>query len=299
MSINSPCVVSQLKGLISLSEMKRLLLFISVCQSYSLYAGNDNFPVGARSAGLAHASVTLNDHWAVQHNQGALAFVKELGAGIYYENKFLVPELGLNALSLALPTKSGTFGLIYHSFGYSQYRESKFGISYGMKLGEKIGVGIGVNYNGIRIGDIYGNSAALTTEIGFRYAINEQLTLGAHVFNLNRAKLAVYNNEYIPTIFRLGAQYSFSKKIFLTTEANLDMEHPLVVKGGIEYRALDILVIRAGVSTNPLFNSFGFGLYFNNFQLDVAASYHQVLGFSPQAGLNFVLAKKNKPVPAE
>lgn len=269
----------------------KLIFFFCIICSFAM-AGNDNFPVGARSAGLAHASVTLNDNWSVHHNQGALAFVTEIGGGLYYENRFLIKEMGLNAASVVLPTKTGTFGLVYHSFGFSQYRESKFGLSFGKKLGEKLGLGIGINYNGIRIGDVYGSSFAITAEIGFRYEVNDQLILGAHIYNLNRAKLANYNNEYIPSIFRFGAQYNFSKKLFSTIESSLDLEHSLIFKAGIEYRVVDLLALRVGISTNPLFNSFGFGFYLNNFQLDVAASYHQVLGFSPQVGLNFNLNKK-------
>ena len=51
------------------------VLFI-LLNSLFLKAANDNLPVGARSAGMAHASICVNDVWAVQHNQAALANLK-------------------------------------------------------------------------------------------------------------------------------------------------------------------------------------------------------------------------------
>ena len=66
-------------------------------------AGGEFLPVGARSAGLAHASVTLGDVWSVFHNPAGIASLSKLSAGVYYENRFGVPEMGLRAGAFALP----------------------------------------------------------------------------------------------------------------------------------------------------------------------------------------------------
>lgn len=278
--------------------MKRHLLSILLsCMSFTAFCGNDNFMVGARSAGMAHTSVTLTDIWAIHHNQAGLAFLEHPSASVYYENRFMIKEMGLSAVAFAMPAKSGTFGIVYHSFGYSQYAETKFGIAYGRKLSEKLSAGIQLNYNTIRLGDIYGKNQALTGEIGVRAQLTDELTLGAHVYNVSRAKLSGYNNEYIPTIMRLGMDYKISKKVFVAAEAQKDIDNRIIFKSGIEYHVIEAIYLRAGISTNPVLNTFGFGLAHKGIHLDVAASYHQVLGFSPQVSLTYNFIKQNKPAP--
>jgi hypothetical protein len=142
---------------------------------------------------------------------------------------------------------------------------------------------------------VYGKSNALSADLGFRVEISKELTAAGHVYNLNRAKLNTGTTEYIPTIMRFGLNYSFSKKVFLAAEAQKDLDAPLVIRAGAEYKVIDQLAIRIGVSTNPTLNAFGFGLYLKNFVLDVAASWHQTLGFTPQLGMSYRIAKKENP----
>jgi len=276
---------------------KQFFIYLfSACLS-AAFAGNDNYLVGARSAGIAHASVTLSDIWAIHHNQAGLAFLENPSASVYYENRFMVKEMGLSSVAFAMPTKTGTFGIVYHNFGYSRYAETKVGLAYGRKLSEKFSVGIQLNYNTLRLGDIYGKNQALTGEIGVRAKLTDELTFGVHVYNISRAKLADYNNEFIPTIMRLGADYKISKKVFIAAEAQKDIDHKIIFKSGIEYHVIEAIFLRAGISTNPVLNTFGFGLNLKNIQLDVAASWHQVLGFSPQVSLTYNFNKQSKPIP--
>jgi hypothetical protein len=262
---------------------------------FAVMAGNDNLPVGARSAGLAHTSVTLTDVWSTHHNQAGLAYLDAPTFALNYENKFMLNNVGLGALAIGIPTRSGTFGLLLHSHQVLDYAENKYSLSYGRKLAERFSVGLALNYNTIRFPDVYGKSNALSADLGFRVEISKELTAAGHVYNLNRAKLNTGTTEYIPTIMRFGLNYSFSKKVFLATEAQKDLDAPLVIRAGAEYKVIDQLAIRIGVSTNPTLNAFGFGLYLKNFVLDVAASWHQTLGFTPQLGMSYRIAKKENP----
>jgi hypothetical protein len=117
--------------------------------------------------------------------------------------------------------------------------------------------------------------------------LTKKLVIGAHVFNPNKAKLTVFNDERIPTIMKVGLLYHFSDKVFGTIEAEKDIDHKPLVKSGIEYKLNEMFYLRAGVATNPFLNTFGFGLFLNNFQLDVASSFHSVLGFSPRMSLTY------------
>ena len=55
--------------------MRIILVLFLMMSGAILKAANDNLPVGARSAGMAHASICVGDVWAVQQNQSALAIL--------------------------------------------------------------------------------------------------------------------------------------------------------------------------------------------------------------------------------
>jgi hypothetical protein len=274
----------------------RLFLFtFMLVGSYSLLAGNDNLPIGARSAALSNASVTLSDAWSAHHNQAGLGFLTKATAGVYYESRFLLPELALSGAVVALPlaNKKGTFGFSYRNFGYKLYSESKAGLSYSRAFGEDLSFGTQINYQQIRIGDAYGNRNVLTFEMGVQYRVAKSLMLGAHVFNPNRTKLTEINQDRLPAVIRLGLRYNFSKNLFLSVETEKDTYNPAVFRAGLEYMAGSVLFLRAGFGTNPFSSAFGFGLLLKNLKVDFAGSFHPVLGFTPQASLTYDFARKS------
>jgi hypothetical protein len=252
-----------------------------------LYAA-DNYPVGARSAGVANASVTYSDVWSAFHNQAGLAELKNPSAGVYFENRFLISELSLKSFAVAVPvSKAGTFSLNLTQFGYNLYNEKKAGIGYGKKLGEKFSAGIQLDYLSTYIADDYGTRNSFAVEAGFIAEPIKNLKLGAHVFNPNKAKVAEYTDERVPVIMRFGASYKFSEKILISAEEEKDIDQKSAFKAGIEYHVVEILYLRGGIASNPTLSTFGFGLNINQFVLDIASSYHQELGFSPQFSLGY------------
>jgi hypothetical protein len=74
--------------------------------------------------------------------------------------------------------------------------------------------------------------------------LSKELTIGAHVYNPTRAKLADYDNERVPTIMKLGLDYKFSNKVFLAIETEKDINYSPVVKVGVEYHAVEMLYLR-------------------------------------------------------
>lgn len=266
--------------------MKNVLLLLVFLPLHVLATG-ENFPIGARSAGMGHASVTLSDLWSVHHNQAGLAQLEAVEAGFFYESRFTLNELSLRGGAIAVPTKSGTFGLSASSFGFTAYNESKYGLAYGRQLGEKLSFGLQLNYHSIRIAENYGNRNAVSVEAGVLAKLNSKLTVGAHLYNPNRAKISDFDNERIPTILRLGMNYRFSDKVIIAVETEKDVDHTAVLRVGIEYRLNDFLYLRGGIGTNPTLSSFGFGLNLKQFKLDLSNSFHQVLGHTPQLSLTY------------
>jgi len=268
-----------------------LLLVLLLASPSAAFCGGDNFPVGGRSAALGHASVTLTDIWSAHHNQAGLGWLETPAAGIFYENKFGVRENSVRGGLAAIPTKQGTFALSINAYGFELYSQNKIGLGYGRKLGENISAGVQINYHSLRIGENYGSATAFSAELGVQAKLNDNITLAAHLYNPNRAKLADFNDERIPTIFRLGMRYDFSEKVLAAIEVEKDIDFKPSFKAGLEYHVVEYLYLRAGISTNPALSSFGFGLKFQQFQLDFAASMHNTLGFSPQLSLQYNFGK--------
>ena len=274
--------------------MNRLILLV-LCPLY-LFSSNGDGPIGVRSAALGHASSCLFDVWSARNNQGSLGFLRKSEIGAFYENRFFVKELTQSGFAAAIPIKKGTFGLSYSSLGYKLYRESHMTLSYGMKLTDNIAAGIGFDYLNTRIADIYGNANALTGSVGLTAKILPQVVISSHVFNPFRAKITNYNNEKIPTIFKLGAQYIFSKKVSILAEAEKTSAQKINMKGGIEYNPSSLIYLRVGGSSYPTQASFGVGVNYNGLKIDMCTSYHSILGLSPQIGLSYTIGKeKIKP----
>ena len=273
--------------------MRRILL--SFCLSLfllpKLFAA-DNYPTGARSIGLANSSVTIADGWSAFQNQAALAWMDRISVGASYDNRFTISNLSTKGFVFTLPVKAGTFALSGNVFGYSQYSEKKAGIAFAKKLGEKFSAGVQLDYLNTFINDDnYGSHTTFAVEAGLLAEPLKNFRIGLHVYNLSRAKLAEYADEKIPTIFRLGASYRFSEKLFWSIEEEKDIDQKAVFKSGLEYHVAEVLYLRGGISTNPTLFSFGFGLKMGNLMLDMASTYHQVLGFSPAVSLTYQFGK--------
>jgi hypothetical protein len=270
--------------------MKSFLLLFIIAPILATSSNGDG-PIGVRSAALGHASSTLFDVWSARNNQGSLGFVRKTEVGAFYENRFFVKELSQSGFAVAAPIKKGTFGISYSSLGYNLYRESQATLSYGMKLSENVSAGIGVDYLNTKIADIYGQAHAFTGSFGLTAKILPQMVVSTHIYNPFRAKITNYNNEKIPTIFKLGAQYIFSKKVFIVAEAEKTSAKKINIKGGIEYNPSSLIYLRVGGSSYPTQAAFGLGVNYNGLKIDMSTSYHNVLGFSPQIGLSYAFGK--------
>ncbi|MBC8475595.1 MAG: hypothetical protein H8D53_04035 [Bacteroidetes bacterium] len=269
----------------------RNLLLLLIYLPTNILAGNDNIHFGGRSAGMGHASVTLSDVWSSHHNQAGLGWLTKVEAGVFAQNRFLVKEMNYMGFAYAHPVKSGAFALSFTNFGYSQYGESKLGLAYGMKFSERITGGVQINYHNTRVGNNYGSASVLSSEMGLQAKLTSKLELGLHLFNPTQAKLNDFNDERIPTIMRLGIAYTFSNKVFITLEAEKDIDFPANFKAGIEYKANDKIYLRGGIGASPTAATFGVGVYHKGLKFDLASSYHQVLGFIPEVSLTYVFEK--------
>ncbi len=250
--------------------------------------------IGSRQAGMAYAGVALNDIWAYHNNPGMLGFLKEGGAGVYYENRFFLREFQYQGLVFAQPIKKGTISFGGQYSGTEVYSTSRAGMGYALALSERLSMGVQINYMNVRQPSYYGTKHGISGEFGLGVKITDKWTFAAAINNLTRAKLAEYQNERFETIFRAGTLYELSKRVFISTELEKHIAFPLRVKVGIEYHPAEPFYVRAGASSQPSSVALGFGYAFKNLRFDVASNYVQPMGFHTAASLNFLFPTRRK-----
>jgi len=234
---------------------------------------------------MASASVATPDIWSSANNQAGLGFLDQPAASVYYENRLNVEGLAIQAGAFALPVYSTVIGLNYRYFGYSKYNEFKFGLAVGKKLGEKFALGVQMNLINTNVAGDYANVSKLCSEAGLMYEPVENLTIGAHVFNIwqNRKKTT---SDRLPTIMRFGIAYKILDKATFSVETEKDLRMNAIFKGGLEYGLIDNLFLRCGVSTGDTYQyAFGLGYGWKWVSIDIAFSHHKFFGYSPHVSL--------------
>lgn len=258
-------------------------------------ASGDNFTAGARSTAMGNASITFADVFSTTTNQAGMAFVQNYTVGVYGDRKFVNAAINNFNAAAVIPVsnKVGSFGLSANFYGYKYYNETKIGLAYARKFGEKFSMGLQFDYLRMMIFE-NGSKNFFTVELGFQYKPWKVLTIGAHIYNPIPYKVDKVFNDRLPTVIKFGLGYEPSPKVLLAAEYEQDIHYKPQFKGGIEYRPIKYLHVRAGVQTTPFSASLGVGINIKGLNIDIASSYHPVLGFTPQAAIIYSFAKKAK-----
>ncbi|MBI1227402.1 MAG: hypothetical protein GC192_19375 [Bacteroidetes bacterium] len=261
--------------------MKNILVALFLLSVFSAFGQLNS--VSPISAGMANAAVALQSPVSLFSNQAGLVGIKKLAVIAGVEQRFLLSELQSAAIGAALPTRSGTFGLMAQSFGYEEFRQQKIGLSYARKLWTNLSVGAQFDYFQTRIPE-YGSRGTFTFEAGLQANISKSLMVGAHVFS--PAQVEIAEGENLPTIFRLGVAWQTSERLQVCSELEKDIDFKPRWRTGLSYQPVQAFTLRAGYATEPSMMFFGFGFAFGaGFQADLAGSFHQSLGFTPSAGI--------------
>jgi len=250
----------------------------------------ENHPIGARSLGLSHASVSFSDVWGTFHNQAGIAGLEGFSAGFFYESRFGVDLLSLSAGSVVLPVGEGAFGLSFFQFGSGVFKENKYALAYARRLSEKWSAGIQLDYLTQTFPENARAKGFATVEGGVLFQPSEKLHLGAHVFNpVKGGTEAPAGKVEMPVIFRAGGHYRFDEMVLVAFEAEKDNQNPALLKSGIEFLPVENLALRFGVSGKPFKYTAGVGYKTGNLSADLGFSYHGNLGITPSVSVQIHL----------
>lgn len=265
--------------------MKTLLTFLVLFFTCLILPAQNGVFIAnnARSVGLGGSGVAFTGLSSLGNNPAGLAELESWGGGVQAEQRFLLAELQLLTAAGAIPTSSGNFGLQINYFGFEAYNEQKIGLTYARKLFDQLYLGAQLGVFNTRIPE-YGSRALITFDLGLLAPLSREISFGFHL--LNPMRMEIIDGEYLATVLRFGLDYRPAEKIHLLAEVEKDIQQAARVHAGLEYQIIDPLFLRLGVATEPVSMSFGFGYVLaGGLSIDVAASYHQVLGFTPAFGL--------------
>ncbi|WP_153042694.1 hypothetical protein [Rufibacter ruber] len=267
-----------------------LLLFL-LPTAYSAEAQINNAPVGARAAGLGGAAVTLPDVWALSNNPAGMAALKKLELGAYAFNRFSLAELTSIGLLAVYPTqKLGTVGVDLQRFGGELYNEQRLGIGLAHQLGV-VRLGLKADVLQVRVKE-WGSRKAVALSLGGQSEVIPRLVFGAHIYNVNQAKLAEFEDERVPTVMKMGLSYQAAAKVLLVAEVEKELEFPAAVKAGVEYRVLPALGLRGGFHSGTRSGTAGVDVKFRQFQVAYALGAQHQLGVSNYLSVAYQVPQK-------
>lgn len=264
-------------------------MFIIVCFTAHLQSPVDPFVSGY--PGMEAYSSSLADVFSILTNTASLAQLKSSSAGLVSERRFLMDELNTCAALLGVVVPRGRFALKILYAGFSECKQTQAGLAYARRLGQYVDAGVQFSYHGFQITG-YGGAAELSVEAAVVFHVTEKLNAGISIFNPGNLKFGPGSEERLPALYKLGMGYEASPIAFVSAEIIKEEFRPVDAKIGIRYRVHPLLFVKAGVSTATSSIWTGAGIVRRSLHLDMAISYHPVLGVSPQLSLQFVSKEK-------
>jgi hypothetical protein len=228
--------------------------------------------------------------WSSFHNQALLAGQKSFSAGICYDNRFGLNELGTECAAVIIPSDKAGLGAVISHFGYADMSRSMAGLACGINAGEKVSAGIQVDYFRERYGSDYGISQTLTIEAGIVFNASEKTIIGIHLFNPIPHSITKNN---LPSVVRTGVGVMLSDDLFAGAECSLSTGSRLEVRMGFEFEAARNFIIRGGYQSEYNRFCFGTGFLFRSVQADITFTTHQLLGVTSTVSLIFKMKDKN------
>lgn len=242
---------------------------------------------GARFIGMGNTGTALDGINSLTVNQSGLTSLTATTASIFHQSHFFNADIQSQGLLIAVPTKYGVFGGMATRYALAgTYSEIKTGLTFARRFGNEFSAALALNYHQFRIAN-YGGSESASVEAGVQYQVIPDFALGLHIANPGNMG---YDNEayaVIPTVGRLGAAYAFNAQVQVSADLLYLYDGGLDTRIGLEYLVIPWLAFRGGVSLRPMQQYAGFGLEWEQFQLDMSAMFHPRLGMSPQLCLSY------------
>lgn len=269
----------------------KISLLLALCPQLTLGQVAGRMGLGGALSGMGNTGLTQADGWSLFNNIGALAQTQDWTGMVGVENRYT--QAGLFSLGAGFVGETpfgGMAGISALRFGDNLYNEQAIGLGYSHKIS---GVSLGVKVNYLQLAmEGLGSRQAIALEFGGVAQLTKKLKLGMHIFNLNQAKMADFEDERIPTIMRAGVSYSPSKRVHVNIETEKDADYPAIGRAGIAYDLVDAITIRTGLETDPFIGTFGITFRSKKLHIDYALQTHPQLGLSNMLSMSFLFKER-------
>ena len=237
--------------------------------------------LAARNIALGGAFLTQSDILSASQNITKLSSIQSFSIAASTSNQLLIKEAQYSLITVGLPLLKNILAFDLSTYGFSLYRELRLGVAYSINLSPQFSLGLKFNYHQLILGENLGNSSSFYPDIGSNYRFNEKLELAILFQNITLSKKNKNWQQVWPVVSTAGIKYEVNKLVHMYVESEIELEHDISFRYGIEYNFKTLLTLRAGISSRPATFSFGIGLVLKNFKVDLASSYHSIVGFSP------------------
>ena len=260
------------------------LLIILTATTNNLHAQQH---LGAKLTALGMSGAAIKDIWNVEGNVAGISGITSPQFAINYTKYPNDADWSNQAAAFVLPIQKNYLGLSFQRFGINEYNVIKVGFAVAKKFGSELALAIKLNYHQLQIKG-YGNSTALSVDVGAIYDFNEELSFGIYLHNPSFEK---FNNKTIQieirTIISIGAAYQLSDKFLVATAIRKDAKSALMTSFGVDYQLLKQISFSGGLKTQPFNEYCGFGINYKNIVLDFAVESDSNIGLIPQIGFAY------------
>ena len=259
--------------------------------TFSLYltAQNGDFRLGARSGGLGGTSSTLVDGWSIFNNIGALGALEQSSGMLSYQNRYDISAFQVVGGGYVQHTQPFNAGISFFRFGDELFNQQKMSLAIGNRF-NRVSLGLGVGFVQYSIESL-GNQQAVVLEFGGLAILTEQLTLGAHAYNITQSRLS--DEETLPTVLKAGLAYTPTSALLISVEVQKDLDFDAILRAGLEYQMVKNVWLRTGFNTQPFQSAFGAGWKWKVFRIDYAFSDQTDLGTIHEISLTYLLKREN------
>lgn len=240
--------------------------------------------LGAREVGLGQATTALPESgWSVfanpamiDRNSNSVSFF-----GLRY---YGLAEITDMAAAVNITTSVGSIGFGTHRFGDDLFSESRLRVVY-KNAYDGFHYGIALTYSHVAFGGDYGSVGAPGLDLGLAAMLTQALWIGAKATNVNQPSYGSYQDleEELTRELSIGFSYCFSEIALFSWDVYKDVRFPISYRAGIEVLLFEYFSGRAGITTNPVTFSGGFGYANSLWGVNLVVQQHEnpVLGLSP------------------
>lgn len=263
--------------------------FLAFFMLFASLGQDGTFSFGARNAGLAGASLTLDDEYSLFNNIGGMGRIENHAFFAGYQNRFNIAAFQVIGGGGIFHHTLGNAGLSYYKFGDDIFSQQKLQFAIGNKL-QMVSLGLGVDWVQYDIATV-GTQQVFAIQFGGVAEITPQFLFGAHIFNLNQATLISETGERLPTVMKSGISYRPTEELMLNAEVEKDLDFDEIFKAGVEYRIVENVFVRTGISTQPFTGAFGAGFHPKMLKFDYAYTNDAQLGNTHEFSLAYTFKK--------